>query len=307
MTIELTDLIESPVDASEIDELGHLSVPFYERRAVAACHELAQQHGLDIAGYRNHGVEFTLVDAYLRNLREQFLGAPLLVRGGVLSASSERLQCYQELVNMQTGDLSATFVYAFELQRYTTRAPVPFPAELVKSASASIVAWPQHGRPRSIDLGHMPARPELETLVHLDLALSQPRHIEADECDETGTYLAERFLHLPYSGERVDDPAALWVFETSEGHTLGMADLESRQLLCGLPRIGERIQSFRAEIEIASKTFYRNHWVYSLDSGRLISIAALVSVALDLDARRAVAIPPDMRQALQRRLHPELR
>ena len=144
-------------------------------------------------------------------------------------------------------------------------------------------------------------------LQKLDLALTQPRQVEAEECDETGLYLAGRFLHLPYSGERVEDPAALWVLETSDGHTLGMADLESRQLLFNLPRVGERVQSFRAEVEIGRKTFYRNHWVYSLDTGQLISIASLVSVALDLDARRAVEIPPEMRAALDARHHPDLR
>ena len=307
MTFGLTDLLESPVGAAEIDELGHLSVPFYEQRAVAACHKLAESLGLDLATCRSQGIEFTLVDAYLRNLREQFLGAPLLVRGGVLAVSEQRLRCYQELINTETNDLSATFVYEFELQRATSREPLLLPDQLVQRASDSIITWPQYGQPRSIDLQHLPATPELATLQQLDLALTLPRLVEAEECDETGVYVAEQFTHLPYSGERVDDPAALWVFETSDGHTLGMADLESRQLLFNLPRVGERIQSFRAEVEIGRKTFYRNHWVYSLDSGRLISIAALVSVALDLDARRAVEIPRDMRSALEARFHPELR
>ena len=307
MTNELNNLLESPVGQAEIDELGHLSVPFYEQRAVTACHKLAEIHGLDIAACRNHGIEFTLVDAYLRNLREQFLGAPLLVRGGVLAVSEYRLQCYQELINTKTNELSATFVYEFELQRCTTREPLPLPGLVVESASDTIIVWPEHGHPRSIDLQHTPVTPDLATLQQLELALTKTRPVEAEECDETGLYVAERFMHLPYSGERVDDPAAQWVFETSDGHTLGMADLESRQLLFSLPRVGERIQSFRAEVDIARKTFYRNHWVYSLDSGRLISTASLVSVALDLDARRAVEIPKEMRVALEARYHPQLR
>ena len=307
MKNDLTNLLESPVNASEIDELGHLSVPFYEQRATTACHTLAASLGLDVALQRSQGIEFTLVDAYLRNLREQFLGAPLTVRGGVLGVSEQRLQCYQELINTETDELSATFVYEFELQRYTTREPLPLPDEVVRNASRSIIPWPEHGRPRSIDLQHTPAKPALAMLQQLDLALVQPRQVEAEECDETGLYLAERFTHLPYTGERVDDPAAAWVFETSDGQSLGMADLESRHILCSLPRVGERIQSFRAEIEIARKTFYRNHWVYSLDSSRLISVASLVSVALDLDARRAVEIPADMRAALEARFHAELR
>lgn len=307
MTTPLTDLIAASVAADEIDELGHLSVPFYERRAIDACHKLAQSHGLNIAACRSKGIEFTLVDAYLRNLREQFLGAPLLVRGGVLCVSEQRLRCYQELINTDTGDLSATFVYDFELQRSTSREPLPLPEHVVRSAAEALISLPPHGAPRSIDLVHTPAIPELARLQQLDLALTQPRSIEAEECDETGLYLAEQFLHLPFTGERLEDPAALWVFETSDGNQLGMADLESRQLLFNLPRVSERIQTFRAEVEVASKTFYGNHWVYSLDSGLLISIASLVSVALDLDARRAVEIPTEMRAALQARFYQDLR
>ena len=36
-------LHESVVVESEIDELGHLSVPFYEARALAASHRLLEQ------------------------------------------------------------------------------------------------------------------------------------------------------------------------------------------------------------------------------------------------------------------------
>ncbi len=307
MNTPLTDLIAAPVAADEIDELGHLSVPFYERRAIDACHKLADSHGLNIADCRSRGIEFTLVDAYLRNLREQFLGAPLLVRGGVLSVSEHRLRCYQELINTDNGDLSAAFVYDFELQSSTSREPLPLPEHVVHSAAAELISLPPHGAPRSIDLAIMPAIPELNRLQRLNLALTQPHSIETEECDETGLYRAEQFLHLPYRGERVEDPVAQWVFETSDGKKLGMADLESRQLLFNLPRVNEQIQTFRAEVEIASKTFFGNHWVYSLDSGRLLSIASLVSVALDLDARRAVEIPAEMRAALQARCYQELR
>ena len=78
----LTDLHTSRVEESEIDELGHLSVPFYEERALRASRILAEVHGLSADDCQDEGVELTVVDGFMRNYREQFLNAPLLVRAG---------------------------------------------------------------------------------------------------------------------------------------------------------------------------------------------------------------------------------
>ncbi len=307
MAQALHKLLENRVSEDEIDELGHLSVPFYEARALSASRKLAAEAGLNLVEMATRGVEFTLVDAYMRNLREQFLGAPLLVRGGVLQATSQRLRCYQEIVNTDQGEISATFVHDFALQNQRTREAVPFDEEQVALADRLVTPWPEHGQPRSIDLASPIPPLALAEARSRQLELAHPRAIEATECDETGVLLREQFSHLPYSGERVETLATQWVYETADGQRLGMADLESRNTLHHLPRSGDQIQTFRAEVAIARKTVQRNHWAFDIPSGALISTASLVSVALDLDRRAAVEIPPDMKRALEERFHPDLR
>ena len=129
--------------------------------------------------------------------------------------------------------------------------------------------------------------------------------VEAQECDPNGRYHAHLVSHLPWSGTRLDDAGTQWVFETDQGR-FGVADLESRNLVFQLPRLGDRIQTFRAELLLEGKVLHRNHWVYNLDSGSLISITSVVSIVLDLDARRSAPIPETMREALQKRYRPEL-
>ncbi|MDP6374434.1 MAG: hypothetical protein QF921_08240 [Pseudomonadales bacterium] len=303
----LTDLHTSRVEESEIDELGHLSVPFYEERALRASRILAEVHGLSADDCQDEGVELTVVDGFMRNYREQFLNAPLLVRAGVLAANSERLRFYQELFNQERDELSATFVYELQLQTRATRTPVAVPADVVESAAGARVEWPAHGRTRSLDLTRAPFMLQLTEARQHNLMFNQPRTIMQDECDPAGIYLAHRFQHLPYSGSLVDDSSSEWVFETEDGHRLGIADLETRNVLLQLPRVGDRVQTCHAEVDIGSKTFCRNHWVFGIDSGTLLSTATTVSVTLDLDARRAVEIPATMRAAMEPQHHPELR
>ena len=62
MSNALIDLVSNRVLAEEIDQLGHLSVPFYEARAQAASRALATKLGCDLEAEADRGVEFTLVD-----------------------------------------------------------------------------------------------------------------------------------------------------------------------------------------------------------------------------------------------------
>jgi hypothetical protein len=96
------------------------------------------------------------------------------------------------------------------------------------------------------------------------------------------------------------------VFET-EGGKVGWATLESRGVVIELPRVGARIQSFGAEVELARKTSFRHHWVFDLDSGALLCSSSIVNLAFDIGARRAIEIPSAIREALEAQYHPDLR
>ena len=303
----LTDLLENRVLAEEIDQLGHLSVPFYEARALAACRRLAESLGCNLSAYAATGIEFTLVDAYLRNLREQFIEAPLRVRGGVLDASATHMRFYQELINIDRDELAATFIYQFELQYRESRAPVAFNEAQFSQAKNAVIELPQHGQPRTLDLKRPPRRLSLAEAQSMQLGRTRPRKIEVDECDETGRYLPERFTHLPYSGVAEDELALEWVFHTADGQELGIADLESRNALFSLPRAGDQIQVFNATVDIGSKVFQRAHWVFNLDTAEPVSWATTVCLPLDLEARRSVAIPEEMRASMTAHHRPELR
>ena len=300
-------LLRNRVEESEIDELGHLSVPFYEARALTASHELMSRCGLDTGALADQRLELTLVDAFSRNLREQFLGAPLAVQGGVLDAEENRVRLYQQIVNTDGDELSAVYVQTFELQAVETRETISFATALLEQLAAARIDWPEQGRPRSLDLSRPPFQLKLEEARRRDLASRPPRKIELEECNAEGFLDSGRFQHLPYSGAGSEDPTLQWVFETPDGTRVGLADLETRNTLLSLPREGDRIQVFSAEVGIARKTLRRSYWVFDLDSAALLSAGSVVMACLDLDARRALEISGPLREMFERRLHPDLR
>ena len=299
-------LHRSRVEKSEIDELGHLSVPFYEQRAHEASHKILDEHGLHRQALRDHGLELTLVDTFTRNYKEQFLGAALAVRGGVLDIDEGGIRLYHEMINPEHNELSATFVHRLTLRATDSHDPVTIEGPIVESLTNARVEWPEHGRPRSLELSRPPFALDLAEAQRRDLASSHARAIEAEECDPSGFLEPQQFPHLAYSGTSLEDPSSQWIIETEDGTRLGLADLESRNTLFTLPRLSERIQVFCADVDIARKTFRRSYWVFSLDSGALLTASSVVVALLDLDARRAIEFSPALRKRFEPRYHPDL-
>src|SRR5262249_39810262 len=107
------------VTPDQIDHLGHMNVRYYATNARAGAERLLATLGLVRARER------TVVqrDTSVRHHREQLVGSRLAVRGGVLDASPDRIRLYEELANIETGDIAATFVLTFEAAAAATRTP----------------------------------------------------------------------------------------------------------------------------------------------------------------------------------------
>lgn len=304
---QLRDLHTSRVSEAEIDELGHLSAPFYDERALQGSYALAGACGLPEAIDSKGGLDLALVDGFRRNYREQFLGATLVVRGGVFDVDSDRFRFYHELVNADSNELSAAFVHELQIQSTASRAVLPIPEEVIAKARDRRVGWPEHGRGRTLDLDRKPVGLTLGQAREKDLAFNEPQTITADECDAHGFVTMRRFQHLPYIGESNTDSSSQWIVESEDGRRLGMADLETRNIVLSLPRAGDRVQACSAVVALADKTFCRYYWIFDLQLEKLLGVVAIVIAMLDLEQRRAASIPPTYRATLERHFHPDLK
>lgn len=267
----------STVTADQIDHLGHMNVRYYAVNARAATRSLL-----------GHGQIF---DMYTRHHREQLLGAELEVRSGVLGVDSGSTRLYHELVNVSTGEPAATFVY-----RVRSDTPVDH---------VDAIEFPDHGRPRSINLDAVIATPALDQLQRLELAMRAPRELTRDDTGGGDTVSSSMAPMLFWGGTPVDGTEQQLVHTGPNGENIGWATMETRVVIDRLPELGTRIQSFGATTAIADKTTQTSMWVYNLDDGHLLASFEVVSVLFDISARRAMSIPDDMRAEQVAQLHPE--
>ena len=304
---ELRCLHEGTVTPDQIDHLGHMNVRFYAVRAGEATRALAAEFGLGPEACAEQGLLPAVSEQFTRHYREQLEGARLGVHTGVLAARERGLRIYHELRNQDTGERSATFVHELELQDLATRERRPFPAGLAEVAQSKAVQWPAHGQPRTIDLDAATATLGLDGARERELAIRKPRVLAPGECDADGCFRGAFLPELVWGGEPLQPRGGPALHQTASGIQMGWATLESHCRLLRTPRVGSRLQSFGADVEIASKTSLQCFWVFDLDDGGLVSTFSVVNLAFDVGGRRAMEIPPEIRRELEARHHPDLR
>jgi acyl-CoA thioester hydrolase len=298
---------------TEIDGLGHMNVRFYAERAQRANRKLMAELGLspdDVAP-----AKLVQNDSYTRYQREQFQGAVLTVNGGVLAADAHAITVYCELTNPAKGEIAATLILVNSLMDPATGKSRDLPEAAVAAARAQIVALPEHGRPRTLDLG----APRTD-LAYDDVAArladdgSDPMSrrsewtVLPEQCDEHG-FLSDAGAFM-FGGGRMPSAEEMrkhgpTTFTGDGGHRLGWASLETRMVRVSQPRAGDTLCSIGAEIGLHPKVRHSRRWLFNKATGELVSLNDNVSIALDLDARRSIEIPPSIREQLVTRHVPE--
>lgn len=308
-------LHESTVLPEEIDSLGHMNVRHYLTRTEQANRVLIERLGVGEEALAGGFLRCT--DIYTRFRREQFEGARLHAVGGLLEAAESAegaVRSYVEIDNPDTGDVAATFIVTTALIDSATRRALPL---RVPDAPAAVVEVPDFARPRSLSLEPVNTAVSLEELnaripdIEGGGMMSGRREavIEETEVDETG-WLREdvELMFLPFvkmaqqAGLKPGPP----VFETADGRRIGWAVMETRTQSFGQPRLGDRLAYFSADLALEEKSRQSRRWALDQDTGRLLGISDTVGICIDLDARRAVPWPDEMREQIARYLRPDL-
>jgi acyl-CoA thioesterase FadM len=298
---------EGSVEPADIDNLGHMNVRVYARKAAEATQALAAALGLSPARLAAERGVVQLMDVHTRFYREQLEGAPLAVRGGVRRAGAEGIDAYLEMINRDTGDVAATFNHGFGLFDGPTRARRPIPADVLGAAAEAAVEWPDRGRPRSLPLE--PAAPVSRAEAQEGGAFVRfPSYtVEADECDAWGFLdiadaKAIAFARMPIKIDRQHR-----VFDPQTADRVAIATLESRQVMFAVPRLGDTVISETRHADVTARSVVFEHRSFNAATGQPISLMRQFGLAFDLDARRAAEFPPAMREALAANRRPDLR
>lgn len=299
----------SRVRPEEIDSLGHLNVRFYLTRVDRASRRLLDALGLSQAELDRRHATLRRVDTYSRFRREQFEGAELTVHGGILGCVGEQVRCYFEIRNPAGNELAAHFVTGTELCERASRQALELPASVHAVNEQYGVQIPDYAVPRSLSLEAPRTDVPFDELMAeigepTEFGMTGRREgvIEAEDCgpdgvlrDDIDPMFAMFRRQVAAADTKSFGPPVLY---TDEGHRFGWAMLETRIVEFGRPRAGDVIVWLGADVAIAEKSRQSRRWAFVKATGELLSIHDSVGVAMDLDARRAIAIPRSIRSAM---------
>ncbi len=308
---QLRHLWEMTVRPEHIDGLGHMNVRYYSLAAQRAAGRLFRDLGLASDLLESGPEVLAFPDAYIRYHREQLEGASLAVRGGVLEPGADGLRLYLELFNRDNSDVAASFVYRVELQDRGERRVQPLPAAVQARAANERVDLPDYAAPRTLGLDPVRTDVTLDEARRLGLSRSAPPvTLEEAWCDSDGFLRVgdanTLFMVIHGVRRRAAEPMRDNNFRTDEGHLMGWAMMESRQVITRLPRLGDVITCYQAETLVADKVHCSTRWVYQGESGASCAVMQTVALAFDIQERRPVSIPERQRAELMASYHPEL-
>jgi len=310
-------LDDSTVQPDEIDTLGHMNVRFYLKRVMRGHEKLLASLGFDLAARDECETTLRRIDTYIRYHREQMIGAALQVRGGPLAADETSLRMYYEVLG-PAGEPAATYIIVFAHERRSDRARAPLPGSLINGLQSELVELPPHGLPRSLSL----EAPRLDlTYADVDTRVQQiegddsmlgsqmEREIGPEDCDSWGFLQDEDDLMFGARlraakrkpGEQFGPP----IHTSEHGHRFAWAWLESRAIEAARPRAGDVLRSIPADIGLQRKTRHTRRWIFNVGTGGIVGVEDYIGIALDIDARRSIEIPPRVREALETRFVPE--
>ena len=298
---------ESRVEPAEIDNLGHMNVRVYARKAARGTLEMMAALGLGHDRLRDERAAVQIMDVHTRFYREQLEGAPLGVRGGVRQAGPERIDAYMEMFNRDTGDGAATFNHGVVLADGATRAPRAFSADVLEAAGAASVDWPENGRPRSLPIA--PVTPVSRDAAQAEGSFVRfPSYtVEPGECDGYGFMDISDAKTIALARMPIRIEMQHRVFDPAVAQRVAIATMESRHVMFRVPRLGEKVVSETRHADVTAKTVVFQHWSYNEDTGAPISLGLQFGLAFDLDKRRSAEFPPAMREALAANKRPDIR
>lgn len=302
---EMIDVARSSVQTWQSDQMGHMNVQFYMEHATQGLAALGVYLGLGPRYIDAERARLFARDHHVRFLREQRPGAPFTIRAGVLGATDFGMRVYMEMTNTISGEVAATFAADVELMDEDTHETKPLTLRAKKAVKAIAVELPVHAAPRGLHIHEPRTPPTLKEAEAMKLFFTWQGEVQASQCDAQGFLTTRHFMGI------VSDSIPNLLGQTrgddrSQNTKVGGAALEYRFHYHRFPRVGDVLTLRSGLKEVGPKTYTWSHWLFDLEKGHAVGTAEAVAIALDLEARKAIPIPDEMRERLEKLVVPGL-
>ena len=296
------EVLRSGVNTWECDQMGHLNVRHYFGRANQGLATLALHLGLSPSQLRAEGLVLRASDQHVRFIRELRPGTSYTIQAGVVSASAERLQVYEEMQLVHKQEIAASMFSEVSLVEGATGRVRPFPDAVLANARALSTEISAQSAPRGIERTPPRVPPLRDEALQRGMVGAFLGPVLPEDCDAHGAMTEAAFM------ARVSDGIGHFfhVLRGARGEGIGGAALEYRYVFRQRPRLGDVIEVRSALKGLGRKTTHLCHWIFDVESGRCAATSEAVAVSFDLTTRKSIEISPDARAALEQRIVPGL-
>jgi acyl-CoA thioester hydrolase len=284
----------------QCDEMGHMNVRFYLSIAGEGLVGLAAALGMPRAFSPGASSTLLVREHHVRFLKEARAGAGLLMTGGVLSMGESDATLLQLLFHASGQPAAAVTVRVTHVTPRDLK-PFPWPQSTRRLAEGLMIAAPDFAAPRGISGAPVSTVAGLERAEALGLPVAATGAVGLHDCDVFGRMLPEQVLARVYSSVGHvfrDSVAAALAAAPDLRERLGGAAVEYRCLYHAWPHAGDRLQLRSGHRAMTPKSRSVVHWLLDPTSGRPWATAEVVSLFLDLKARRSLVMPADVFAAM---------
>lgn len=289
---ELIEVLRSSVNTWECDEMGHMNVRFYVTRSVDALFSFGQTFGLGPRTLRSRQQTLAIKEQHIRFLREVHPGTPFLVCAGVVSANENKIKIYQELTNLISGQVSATFVVDVSLADSASRTPALFDETLISQLQQQLVELPDYAKPRGISTAAPRKTPTINEADKLGLFQIYKGLVNHPDTDEYGFMQPQGYMGSLSNGI-THFFMAIKDKQRPREEGMGGAALEYRFVYRQSPQLGDIVIVRSGLKGILGKATNFCHWMFNGESGECIATVEAVAVSFDLTTRKAVEPSPE--------------
>jgi len=302
MRSAMIDVVRTGVSPWECDQMGHLNVRHYFARATEGFAMLGLHMGLAPSQLREREQLLRAREQHIRFIRELRPNAYYTVRAGIVQASRNALQVYEELRLVHDDTLAASMLSEVMLVHGPSGDVIAFDDAQLARARTLTVEVPEEGGPRGI--ARQPPRqpPMREEALQLGMVGAYLSPVKPEDCDAHGMMMESAFM------ARVSDGIGHY-FQAIRGPRakgVGGAALEYRFVFHARPRLGDIIEVRSALKALGNKTNHICHWIFDVERGRCVATSEAIAVSFDLTARKAIPISDEDRAQMHKHLRPDL-
>lgn len=284
-----------------IDEMGHMNVRYYLAIAAEAMAGLAGALGMPRAFMVGASATLVAREHHVRFLHEARVRAPLHMECAVLEMGEADARVLQVLFHSVTGEPAAAIVTRVEHVTAHEMRPFPFSSAARRLAEGLTAPAPDYAQPRGLTGPPRIGPPSLATAEALGLKATGAGALMPADADVFGLMRPEHMLErvsqaMPHQVGRAQLPIREHMPQMA-GH-LGGATVELRQIHHRLPRIGDRLALRSGLSGLTGKVNRLTHWLLDPATGEAWAETEMLTVNFDLEARKAVELPPALVEIL---------